>query len=63
MCAGRPTLPPTPKLFSWNHPDGACETCGGLGRGITLPGDLVIPDPSLSLNKGAVKPWRLDPER
>ena len=50
---------PTPKLFSWNHPDGACETCGGLGEVLRYREDLVIPDPSLSLNKGAVKPWRL----
>jgi len=50
---------PTPKLFSWNHPDGACETCGGLGEVLCYREDLVIPDPSLSLNKGAIKPWRL----
>ena len=28
---------PTPKLFSWNHPDGACTKCGGLGRSPSLP--------------------------
>jgi len=50
---------PTPKLFSWNHPDGACSTCGGLGEVLRFREDLIIPDPSLSLNKGAVKPWRL----
>jgi excinuclease ABC subunit A len=49
----------TPRHFSWNHPDGACETCGGLGQVLTFREELVIPDTSLSLAKGAVKPWRL----
>ena len=47
-----------PSLFSWNHPDGACETCSGLGEVLSFREDLVIPDPHLSLAKGAVKPWR-----
>jgi len=50
---------PTPKLFSWNHPDGACSNCGGLGEVLRFREDLIIPDPSLSLSKGAVKPWNL----
>lgn len=50
---------PTPRLFSWNHPDGACSTCGGLGEVLRFREDLIIPDPDLSLNAGAVKPWRL----
>jgi excinuclease ABC subunit A len=50
---------PTPKLFSWNHPEGACDTCGGLGEVLRYREDLVLPDPSLSLNKGAIKPWRM----
>lgn len=49
----------TPRHFSWNHPDGACETCGGLGQVLSFREDLVVPDPSLSLAKGAIKPWRL----
>ena len=49
----------TPRHFSWNHPDGACETCGGLGQVLRFREDLVIPDPLLSLSKGAIKPWRL----
>lgn len=52
-----PTL--TPRHFSWNHPDGACETCDGLGQVLSFREDLVVPDPSLSLAKGAIKPWRL----
>jgi excinuclease ABC subunit A len=50
---------PTPKLFSWNHPDGACSNCGGLGEVLRFREDLIIPDPSLSLIKGAIKPWNL----
>jgi len=50
---------PTPKLFSWNHPDGACSNCGGLGEVLRFREDLIIPDPSLSLSKGAIKPWNL----
>ena len=50
---------PTPKLFSWNHPEGACSTCGGLGEVLQFREDLIIPDPSLSLNQGAIKPWRV----
>ena len=50
---------PTPRLFSWNHPDGACSICGGLGEVLQFREDLIIPDSSLSLNKGAIKPWRL----
>ena len=49
----------TSRHFSWNHPDGACETCGGLGQVLSFREDLVIPDHSLSLSKGAIKPWRL----
>ncbi len=48
----------TPRFFSWNHPDGACETCSGLGEVLSFREDLVIEDPSLSLAKGAIKPWR-----
>ena len=48
---------PTPNLFSFNTPVGACETCRGFGRVIDIDLDLVIPDPSLSIEEGAVKPW------
>ena len=50
---------PTPKLFSWNHPEGACSSCGGLGEVLRFREDLIIPDSSLSLGKGAIKPWTL----
>ena len=49
---------PTPSLFSFNHPAGACPTCRGFGRTITIDYDLAIPDRSLSLAQGVVKPWQ-----
>jgi excinuclease ABC subunit A len=49
--------PPPPNLFSFNSPLGACETCRGFGRVIDVDLDLVIPDPSLSLAEGAIRPW------
>ncbi len=48
---------PIPNLFSFNSPLGACETCRGFGRIIDIDPDLVIPDRSLSLEEGAIKPW------
>ncbi|MEZ5657718.1 MAG: excinuclease ABC subunit UvrA [Burkholderiaceae bacterium] len=49
---------PLPSLFSFNSPIGACETCRGFGRVIGVDLGLVIPDESLSLREGAVKPWQ-----
>lgn len=48
---------PEPRLFSFNNPFGACPTCQGFGNTIGLDLDLVIPNPSLSLDDGAVEPW------
>ncbi|MEP6662882.1 MAG: hypothetical protein ABJC04_04365, partial [Verrucomicrobiota bacterium] len=48
----------SPALFSFNHPLGACPTCRGFGRTITIDYDLAIPDRSKTLGEGAVKPWR-----
>jgi excinuclease ABC subunit A len=48
---------PTPNLFSFNSPLGACETCRGFGRVIDLDLDLVVPDPSRTIADDAVKPW------
>jgi excinuclease ABC subunit A len=48
---------PEPNLFSFNSPIGACETCRGFGRTIGIDQNLVIPDPDLTLNQGAIKPW------
>ncbi|MGC8807569.1 MAG: excinuclease ABC subunit UvrA [Thiomonas sp.] len=49
---------PSPGLFSFNSPVGACETCRGFGRVIGVDLDLVIPDPRKTLRAGAVKPWQ-----
>ena len=49
---------PTPSLFSFNSPLGACDTCRGFGRVIGVDYGLVIPDESKSLRAGAVKPWQ-----
>ena len=46
-----------PRLFSFNNPFGACPTCDGLGLRQFIDPDLVIPDHSLSLDRGAVAPW------
>jgi excinuclease ABC subunit A len=47
---------PVPSLFSFNSPLGACETCRGFGRTMGIDYGLVVPDTSLSLAAGAVKP-------
>ncbi|MFN3410006.1 MAG: hypothetical protein ACK45B_13490, partial [Limisphaerales bacterium] len=49
---------PSPALFSFNHPLGACPACKGFGRIISIDYDLALPDRSLSLADGAVRPWR-----
>jgi excinuclease ABC subunit A len=48
---------PQPRLFSFNNPFGACPTCHGFGNIIELDMALVVPDPSLSINQGAIEPW------
>lgn len=55
--------PPLPNLFSFNSPIGACETCRGFGRTIDIDMDLIIPDPNLSIEEGAIKPWGSSKER
>ena len=49
---------PTPHLFSFNSPLGACPTCQGFGRTAGIDPDLVIPDPALSIRQGAIAPFR-----
>jgi excinuclease ABC subunit A len=46
-----------PRLFSFNSPYGACPECKGLGHLQEIDENLVIPDPSLSLEDGAINPW------
>jgi excinuclease ABC subunit A len=48
---------PEPRLFSFNNPYGACPRCQGFGNTIDFDLALVIPDPSKTLNQGAVEPW------
>jgi excinuclease ABC subunit A len=49
---------PAPRNFSFNSPYGACPHCDGLGTKYEVDADLVIPDMSMSLNEGAIAPWR-----
>jgi excinuclease ABC subunit A len=44
----------TPRMFSFNNPYGACETCSGLGSMMEVDPDLVIPNKNLSLAEGAI---------
>ncbi len=53
----------TPRHLSWNHAEGACPECGGLGQTLQFQPELVVPDPSKSVRNGAVKPWRLGSKR
>ncbi len=46
-----------PRNFSFNSPYGACPTCDGLGIRLEVDPELVVPDPSLSVNEGALAPW------
>ena len=47
----------TPQAFSFNSPQGMCNDCNGLGKRFEIDPDLVVPDDSLSIDGGAVKPW------
>lgn len=49
---------PTPHLFTFNNPFGACKTCEGFGSVLGIDPKLVIPDPSLSVFDGAITPWK-----
>ena len=49
---------PTPRLFSFNSPLGACDTCRGFGRVIGIDYGLVVPDESKTLRDGAIRPWQ-----
>ena len=49
-----------PNTFSFNSPLGACPVCKGFGRTIELDPDLIVPDPSLSIAEGAIRPWTTD---
>lgn len=51
---------PSPQMFSFNNPYGACKCCQGFGRIIGIDEELVIPDKSKSLYDGAIAPWKGD---
>jgi excinuclease ABC subunit A len=55
--SGRKFRPATPPLFSFNSPLGACPLCRGFGRVIEIDYRLAIPDPSLSIDDGAIRCW------
>ena len=51
-------LEPTPHLFNYNNPYGACPKCEGYGKVMGIDDNKVIPDKSLSVYEGAVACWR-----
>lgn len=60
---GRETEDPVPPLFSFNSPLGACPECEGFGRVTDIDPDLVVPDPSLSLEERPIAPWNSKSKR
>jgi excinuclease ABC subunit A len=57
---------PTPQLFSFNNPRGACPTCNGFGAVLEYTEELIVPYPERSLRDGAIDPWtkpRYDKQR
>jgi excinuclease ABC subunit A len=46
-----------PRIFSFNSPHGACPRCTGLGAQQEIDPDLLVPDPDLSIDDGALVPW------
>ncbi|HEY7876385.1 MAG TPA: excinuclease ABC subunit UvrA, partial [Actinomycetota bacterium] len=46
-----------PRNFSFNSPYGACERCDGLGTHLEVDAELVVPNPDLTLEEGAIAPW------
>jgi len=53
----REFIQPTPLLFSFNSPFGACPECHGFGNKLTLDLDLIVPDRNKTLRHGAIEPW------
>lgn len=46
-----------PRLFSFNSPHGACSACTGLGTRLEVDEQLIVPNPSLTIAEGAIRPW------
>ena len=57
---GRVFPEPTPHLFSFNAPQGACPDCNGFGNRLEFDEELIVPDDTLTLLDGAIKPWRTE---
>ncbi len=49
---------PSPALFSFNNPMGACPVCRGFGRTIEIDYERALPDRRISIKSGVVKPWQ-----
>ncbi|MGO9944603.1 MAG: excinuclease ABC subunit UvrA [Rhodoblastus sp.] len=50
-----------PRLFSFNSPHGACPKCGGIGFEQKVDPELIVPNPEMTLRKGAIAPWAKSP--
>jgi excinuclease ABC subunit A len=50
----------TPQSFSFNSPQGMCVDCNGLGSRVEIDPERVVPDDSLSIDEGAIRPWGTD---
>ncbi|MFZ4738446.1 MAG: excinuclease ABC subunit UvrA [Bradymonadia bacterium] len=48
----------SPASFSFNSPLGMCKECNGLGTALEIDPDRVVPDPELSIEGGAIRPWK-----
>jgi excinuclease ABC subunit A len=48
---------PSPQLFSFNNPRGACDRCNGFGAVLEYDESLIIPNPDRTLRDGAIDPW------
>jgi len=57
---GKTFSPPSPALFTFNNPVGACPTCRGFGRVITIDYHRALPDRNLSIGEGVVKPFQTE---
>ncbi|MEO6331210.1 MAG: excinuclease ABC subunit A, partial [Gemmatimonadaceae bacterium] len=59
QCAndGTRMQPPTPQLFSFNSPRGACPRCNGFGAILEYDQSLIVPYPDRTLKAGAIDPW------
>ena len=60
---GRSAQEPVPQLFSFNSPQGMCPGCRGLGTSVAMDLEKVIPDPALSVLKGAIAPLGIPKNR